>query len=163
MRYLVLSTLLLAGIVPIQGALVSFSFSGTFGTGPFGVIQAGDAFSGTATWDTSSIELSSLSLTFPAAYGLSVSSLTDPNVLWTRVNYTLVPPPPPCKFCFTSPTCTSFPCFTSLQINEKSTVDGDSFNSYVLELGALSGCDPDGKCNADVWDGAFIVFEFANR
>ncbi len=56
MRYLTIPMLLLAGLTPVtsHAAILSASFSGTWG-GNLGVVHAGDAFSGMATWDAAAV------------------------------------------------------------------------------------------------------------
>ncbi len=126
MRYLMTATLLLAGIGPARANIVEFSFSGTFAS-TFGVIQAGDSFSGDATWDTASVGVDPsfptfaplLSYTFnlPAADGLSVTALPDPAVLFAGANYPAG-------------------AFTFLQIDEKSTVDQATYVFFIGPVGA---------------------------
>jgi hypothetical protein len=148
---LLFSTLSHAGVV-------SFSFSGTWSSS-FGVVQAGDAFSGTATWDTAAIGanpsfptyalLLSYSLTMPAGEGLSVASIPDSKVTFAGAHYILSGP---------QPGCSSFPCFENLQINEQSSTDN---NFYVFELGGTSGCVPGFHCNAEVANASFTTQDFA--
>lgn len=131
-------------MIPIQGALVSFSFSGTWSRN-MGVIQAGDSFSGTATWDTNSFgldgfpfnaSLSSLNFTMPAADGLSVASIANSKLLFTpNADYYL---------------CTSLSCFGMIQFAE--TTNGDA-NVYGFLFGAPPLCIP-GPCNAYATYGA---------
>jgi hypothetical protein len=102
MRSLILATtLLLAGLAPAYGNTVGFSFSGTWG-GTLGPITAGDTLSGFLTWDQTSTTnvcpgsptyticrpLQSLTLTeTPNTDGLSITSPTDPNVLFAGALY----------------------------------------------------------------------------
>jgi len=150
------SLLLFSGLA--HAGVVSFSFSGTWSS-TFGVVQAGDAFSGTATWDTAAIGanpsfptyalLLSYSLTMPAGEGLSVDSIPDSKVLFAGAHYILTGP---------QPGCSSFPCFENLQINEQSSTDN---NVYVFELGGVSGCVPAGHCDAEVANPSFTTQDFA--
>jgi len=133
MRCLIISMLLLAGFTTAKaGTIVELTFSGTF-SNAFGNINAGDAFSGTAIWDTATVGanpafptdalLLNFSLTLPAGDGLSVTSLPDSRVKFAAANYT---------------TATSG-IFANLQINE--TLDGTNF--YTFEFGAKSpSCSP---------------------
>lgn len=117
MRSLAMILLCLVGMIPAQAATLSLTFSGTFPSA-FGVIHAGDTFSGTATWNgAASGTLQSASLTMPAGDGLSFASIPNAQVLGTGVSYTAG-------------------VFTTIQINVRSTVDS---NVYVFFVNATGG------------------------
>ncbi len=88
-RALVVLVLAMAGIVPARADLMQYTYSGTFAS-TVGVIQAGDAFSGQVTFDSTPgvnacstnpvyawcLPLITDVLTMPAADGLSIPGAT---------------------------------------------------------------------------------------
>jgi hypothetical protein len=136
MRSLLLATtLLLTGLATAAyGNIVGFSFSGTWG-GTLGPITAGDTISGSVTWnDTSTTNicpgnpayticrgLLSLTLTeVPNTDGLSITSPTDPNVLFAGALYVGA----------------SGNVFDGIQINDRSTscttLTGTCFGTFFI-------------------------------
>lgn len=103
------------------------TFSGTMESS-LGVISAGDAFSGSMSWDLSTLGFSSpggghggdataLSFTMPSADGLSIAGLPDPQLQFAGAAYT------------------SSGSFETLQINDVSTVDGNVYTFFVNPYG----------------------------
>jgi len=93
------------------------TFSGALESS-LGVISAGDTFSATIAWDLSTLaaEASALSFTMPSTDGLSVAGLPDSRI-YAGVIY-------------------SSGSFEGFQINDVSTVDG---NTYVFYVGPGGG------------------------
>lgn len=145
-RLFLTALLLVAGPATTYGDVLSLSFSGTFGS-TLGVVDSGDAFSGTATWDDTTIgahtphfaDLITLTLNLPPDDGLSVASLPDAAVPFAGAHYPGA-------------------VFVNLQIDVKSSVDS---NFYVFFIGATPGCPPN-KCNAAVTNVSFTQAEFAS-
>lgn len=103
------------------------TFSGTLESS-LGVISAGDTFSGTMSWDLSTLgystsgggngwEATALSFTMPSADGLSIAGLPDPQLQFAGAAYT------------------SSGSFETLQINDVSTVDGNVYTFFVNPYG----------------------------
>jgi hypothetical protein len=148
MRRLLIAGLSLAALssVTLRADLVSLSFSGTFG-GALGVVHSGDAFSGTAIWDDTTIgahfpnfaDVTSLTLALPPADGLSVASLPDAAVPFAGAHYPGA-------------------VFVNLQIDVKSSVDS---NFYVFFIGATPGCPPN-TCSASLTNVSFTQVDFAS-
>jgi hypothetical protein len=95
---------LLCASFPAYGTFLNVTFSGVFG-GSLGPVHAGDAFSGSGTWDTNALVgnfavLSSFTLTLPAGDGLSV----PPSALFAGAHW-------------------NGSAFDNFQINDMSTVD----------------------------------------
>jgi hypothetical protein len=117
--------MLVVGIVEARAdTLETVTFSGTLESS-LGVISAGDTFSGTMTWDLSTLgavfadiaEATAFSFTMPPDDGLSVAGLPDSQILFAGATY-------------------SAGSFVDIQINDVSTVDG---NTYVFYVGPSSG------------------------
>ena len=130
MRYFAIAMLLLIGVATARADLVELTFSGAWGAN-LGVIHNGDPFSGVATWNTSAVtttgcggfpacsQLLSLTFNMPAADGLSITSLPDPEVIFAAAGY------------FSG-------LFGYIQFNEKSAADGN-FYSIGVAPGSLTG------------------------
>jgi hypothetical protein len=140
--FLFAGCILLLAIAPARGSLVSFSFSGTWSSG-LGVVQAGDAFSVTATWDTSTVGSLPGFPTFAPLSTLSSFSLPSSEGFY------------PLQISFEGANYTSSTSgiFEDIQIDLKSSTDG---NIYILYLGSIPACNPDG-CNADLASGSRSV------
>jgi hypothetical protein len=148
MRFLTVTALLFAGISGAAAGPVLLTFSGTLGancpsgqptcTGTgVGLVKPGDAFSGSAIWDTatSGNNITSFSFTLPASEGLSVPSLPDAKVLFAGADA------------------------TTIQVNLKSTTDN---NFYVLFLPSTSQTCGGPTCAFAVTDGAFTQSVISN-
>jgi hypothetical protein len=128
MRYVVISTLVLAGIATMQAEIVSFSFSGTWGSS-LGPVTAGQTFSGTAEWDPGTVgavvpnfaELTFFSFTMPAGDGFNVPGpLPNSQILFAGAGYT-------------------GSTFDGLQVNEVSTADSKDYVFFVKPTGGSTG------------------------
>jgi hypothetical protein len=129
MRLTYIVALLIFGTAAANADMIeTVTFSGTIES-PLGVISAGDAFSGTMSWDISTLGLSSpgggngweataLSFTMPLTDGLSVAGLPDSQLQFAAAAYA------------------SGGSFETLQINDLSTVDG---NVYTFFIGPFGG------------------------
>jgi hypothetical protein len=125
MRIVYTAVMLAVGIAAAKAdTLETVTFSGTFESS-LGVISAGDMFSGTMTWDLSTLgggnpaiaEATALSIMMPSADGLSIPDLPDAQLPFAGATY-------------------SSGSFEVIQINDVSTVDD---NYYVFYLGPSAG------------------------
>jgi len=139
-RALVVLVMAMAGIVPARADLMQYTYSGTFAS-TVGVIQAGDAFSGQVTFDSTPgvnacsanpvyawcLPLITDVLTMPAADGLSIPGAT--------VQFAGLPEKTKGVIDFATGV---------IQINILSSVDG---NYYSFYLGPGGGAAVDDKTN----------------
>lgn len=128
MRLVYIVAVLVFGIAEANADTIeTVTFSGTIES-PLGVISAGDAFSGTMSWDLSTPGFSTsgggngwdataLSFTMPSADGLSVAGLPDSQLQFAAAAYG------------------SSGSFENLQINDVSTVDGNVYTFFVGPFG----------------------------
>lgn len=132
MMRLFLAALVLA-VQSNAGTIVAVTFSGVWG-GNLGPIQSGNAFSGTAAWDVSTVGavvanqalLTSFSFTMPAAAGLTISGIPNANVSFAGAHW-------------------NGSQFDLLQINVRSTADNIF---WVLFFGIAPGCSGVPACAA---------------
>lgn len=127
MRSVLISTCVLAGLAPIQAEILSFSFSGTWGSN-LGVVTAGQTFSGTGEWDPSTIgavvanfaELTSYSFTMTPADGFNVPGpLPKAQILFAGAGY-------------------NTSNFRGFQVNERSTSDNQIYTFFFRVAGGAS-------------------------
>ena len=130
-RHLSLLAIAAIGLTPAHGGTLEFSFAGTFGTS-VGVITAGDTFSGEVTWDSAStvnacpgnkvyaicLPLLTDVLTLPTADGLSIPGATVVFQGFDEVTAGVLD--------FST---------GEIQINVKSSVDGDYYSFYIAPGG----------------------------
>jgi hypothetical protein len=126
MRLFAIAMLGLTVGVPLPASIIGFTFSGTWG-GNLGLIQTGAPFSGGLTWDNTTSTnvcpgsmtfsicrpLLSFSYTMPAATGLTVPSIPNPQILFEAALYG------------------TGGVFDAIQVNEQSSVDS---NVYIFLL-----------------------------
>lgn len=163
MRYAALLVLLFTVFSCASASPLLLTFSGTIGSdcpasppGPagcsttgVGLVQPGDAFSGTAVWDPATIGsdpslptyalLTSFSLTFPTADGLTVGSIPDAEVLFAGVDFSGGNPADP----------------LDVEVNIESTMDN---NIYVLFFPPTAQSCSGPICSFDVSNGSFTEF-----
>jgi len=118
MRLVCIAVMLVVGVAEANADIFeTVTFSGTLESS-LGVISAGDTFSATISWDLSTLaaEASALSFTMPSADGLSVAGLPDSQIKYAGLIY-------------------SSGSFEGFQINDVSTVDGNTYVFYVSPSG----------------------------
>lgn len=167
MRYPALPVLLFTAFSCASASPVLLTFSGTMGSncpasppGPpgcsttgVGLVQPGDAFSGTAVWDPATIGsnpsfpdialFTSFSLTFPSADGLTVGSIPNAQFLFGGAIFIGGNPAAP----------------NGTQVNIKSTADS---NIYVLFIQQQAQSCSGPICGFDVSNSPFTQYATAN-
>lgn len=163
MRYPAFPILLFTALSCASASPVLLTFSGTIGsncpasppapagcsTTGVGLVQPGDAFSGTAVWDPATIGsnpsfpdyalFTSFSLAFPSADGLTVASIPSAQVLFAGIDFTGGNPATP----------------ADIEVNIKSTLDS---NVYVLFIPPTAQSCSGPICGFDVSYDAFAQF-----